>query len=512
MSQERLSMRKINEVLRLKWVNGLSNRAIARSCRISHSTVSEYVKRAAAAGLQWPLPKELDEESLYVRLFPEGRRAAKQVVQALPDWEQVQEELKKRNVTLRLLWVEYREAYAEGYGYSQYCELYRRYVSKLDPPMRLNHKAGEKLFVDYAGDTIPVIDAEHEDLRVAQIFVAVLGASSYTYAEAQPSQEMVNWIGGHVRALAFFGGAPQMLVPDNLTQGVKHPNRYEPDLNPTYLELAQHYGVAVIPARVRRPRDKAKVEVGVQVVERWILARLRNQTFFSLAGLNRAIAGLLPELNNRPMKHLEKSRRQLFEELDQPALRPLPQTPYEYATWKTARVNIDYHVEFEKHFYSVPYELIHQEVRIRASERMIEIFQQSKPQAVAFHPRSRVPGRFSTQIAHMPLKHQKAAEWTPERLLRWADEIGPHTRQLIGSILASRQHPEQAFRSCLGILRLSSQQPHAQMERACQMAREAKTLNYQGVKAFLEHLPPASPSENDLLPIHENIRGNSYYQ
>jgi transposase len=512
MSQERLSMRKINEVLRLKWVNGLSNRAIARSCRISHSTVSEYVKRAAAAGLQWPLPEELDEESLYVRLFPEGRRAAKQVVQALPDWEQVQEELKKRNVTLRLLWVEYREAYAEGYGYSQYCELYRRYVSKLDPPMRLNHKAGEKLFVDYAGDTIPVIDAEHEELRVAQIFVAVLGASSYTYAEAQPSQEMVNWIGGHVRALAFFGGAPQMLVPDNLTQGVKHPNRYEPDLNPTYLELAQHYGVAVIPARVRRPRDKAKVEVGVQVVERWILARLRNQTFFSLAGLNRAIAGLLPELNNRPMKHLEKSRRQLFEELDQPALRPLPQTPYEYATWKTARVNIDYHVEFEKHFYSVPYELIHREVRIRASERMIEIFQQSKPQAVALHPRSRVPGRFSTQIAHMPLKHQKAAEWTPERLLRWADEIGPHTRQLIGSILASRQHPEQAFRSCLGILRLSSQQPHAQMERACQMAREAKTLNYQGVKAFLEHLPPASPSENDLLPIHENIRGNSYYQ
>ncbi len=525
MTQERLSMRKVNEVLRLKWDKGLSNRAIARSCQISHSTVSEYVKRASAAGLKWPLPEELGEESLYARLFPEDHRPTQQMVQALPDWRQVQGEMKKRNMTLRLLWIEYRETQPEGYGYSQYCELYRRYLSKLDPPMRLNHKAGEKLFVDYAGDTIPVSDPAYEDLRVAQIFIGVLGASSYTYAEAQPSQEMVHWIGGHVRAMAFFGGAPEIIVPDNLTQGVKHSNPYEPDLNPTYLEMAQHYGVAVIPARVRRPRDKAKVEVGVQVVERWILARLRNRTFFSLAELNRAIAELLFELNNKPMEHLEKSRRQLFEELDQPALQPLPDRPYEYATWKTARVNIDYHVEFEKHFYSVPFDLIHQEVRIRASERMIEIFHASKPQAVALHPRSRVPGRYSTQIAHMPLKHQKAAEWTPERLLRWADEIGPLTSQLIRSIVATRQHPEQAFRSCLGILHLSSQYPQAKMEAACQMARQAKTLNYKGVKALLaesslsgvsttqsELLPSTSTSEKDSLPTHENIRGNSYYQ
>ena len=505
-------MRKINEVLRLKWANGLSNRAIARSCGIAHSTVSEYVKRAAAAGLKWPLPEELDEESLYVRLFPGDQRATPQRIQSLPNWGQVREELKKRNVTLRLLWVEYREVYPEGYGYSQYCELYRCYVSKLDPPMRLNHKAGEKLFVDYAGDTVAITNPETGEVHQAQIFVATWGASSYTYAEAQPSQEMMHWIGGHVRALTFFNGVPEIIVPDNLRQGVKHPNLYEPDLNPTYLEMAQHYGVAVIPARVKRPRDKSKVEVGVQVVERWILARLRNQTFFSLAAVNRAMALWLLELNNKPMEHLEKSRRQLFEELDQPALHPLPETPYEYATWKTARVNIDYHVEFEKHFYSVPYELIHQEVRIRASERMVEIFHQSQSQAVALHLRSRVPGRYSTQIAHMPLNHQKAAEWTPERLLRWADEIGPQTRQLIGSILATRQHPQQAFRSCLGILRLSSQHPHAQMEIACQRAGEAKTLNYQGVKALLELLPPTSSSQNDPLPTHENIRGNSYYQ
>jgi transposase len=505
-------MRKISEVLRLKWSCNLSNRAIGRSCRVSHSTVHEYLRRAEAAGLKWPLPEGLDEERLYKLLYPEYEISPKQAARPLPVWEIVHQELKKRRVTLRLLWTEYREVHADGYGYSQYCELYRRYTCKLDPPMRQNHKAGEKLFVDYAGDTIPITDPETGEIRQAQIFVATLGASSYTYAEAQLSQEMPHWIGGHVRAQAFFGGVTQIIVPDNLAQGVKRTCRYEPDLNPTYQELAQHYGVAVIPARVRKPRDKAKVEVGVQVVERWILARLRNQTFFSLAALNSAIAQLLEELNNRPMKHLGKSRKQLFEELDRPALRPLPDRPYEYATWKTARVNIDYHVEFEKHFYSVPYELIHEEVRIRASERMIEIFHKSKPDRVAVHPRSHVHGRYSTQTAHMPLKHQKAGEWTPERLLRWAEDIGPHTRQMIQAILKSRRHPEQAFRSCLGILRLSNQYIHTQVETACQTAREAKTLNYQGVKAVLELLPPAPQPENPLLPSHENIRGNSYYQ
>jgi len=509
MSQERLSMRKIKEVLRLKWASHQSNRAIARSCRISHSTVREYLKRASTAGLQWPLPEDLDEESLYARLYPESQGTGRKVDQAIPDWEHIHQELKKRNVTLRLLWVEYREAHPEGYGYSQYCELYRRYVGQLDPPMRLQHRAGEKLFVDYAGDTIPVSDPGYKDLRSAQIFVAVLGASNYTYAEAQPSQELVHWIGGHVRAFTYLGGVPEIVVPDNLKQGVKHPSWYEPDLNPTYQELAQHYDLAVIPARVKHPRDKAKVEVGVQVVERWILARLRHQTFVSLSGVNRAITDLLQELNQKPMEHLEKSRRQLFEELDQPVLRPLPPQPYEYATWKIARVNIDYHVEFEKHFYSVPFELIHQEVRIRASEHFIELFHKSQPQAVALHPRRHVPGRYSTQTAHMPANHQKALEWTPERLLRWAEEIGPSTAQVIHSILVTRQHPEQAFRSCLGILHLSRQYSSSQLETACQLAHQAKTLNYQGVKGFLEHLPPL---ENPSHPIPENIRGHSYYQ
>lgn len=505
-------MRKIGEVLRLKWECGLSNRAIARSCRISQSTVSEYLTRAERAGLSWPLPATLTEEELYRRLFPEQHPAEVPAGKPLPDWETVRKELKKRNVTLRLVWEEYREDHPDGYGYSQFCELYRRYIQKLNPPMRQSHKAGEKLFVDYAGDTVPVANPETGEIWQAQIFVAVQGASSYTYAEAQPSQELPHWIGGHVRAMLFFGGVTQIIVPDNLKQGVKSPCWYDPDLNQTYLDLAQHYGIAILPARVRKPRDKAKVEVGVQVVERWILARLRNRTFFSLAELNRAIRQLLEDLNNWPMEHLEKSRRALFEELDQPALRPLPAQPYEYATYKTVRVNLDYHVEFEKHFYSVPHTLIHQEMRVRATERMVEIYHPSKREPMAIHPRSSAPGRYSTLSEHMPDNHQKAGEWTPERLTHWAAEIGPQTAALVKSILASRQHPEQAFRSCLGILRLAGKYPHEQMELACQIAHDTQTLNYRAFKAVLDTLPPLSMPETTPLPAHENIRGTTYYQ
>lgn len=512
MSQERLSMRKIGEVLRLKWTCGLSNRAIARSCRISHSTVREYLVRAEQAGLKWPFPETLNEDDLYRLLFPEKAPVVDPHTKPLPDWEVVRKELKKRNVTLRLVWDEYREAHPDGYGYSQYCELYRRYVKKLDPPMRQSHKAGEKLFVDYAGDTVPITNSETGEITRAQIFVAVQGASSYTYAEAQSSQEMSNWIGGHVRAQLFFGGCNQIIVPDNLKQGVKSPCWYDPELNQTYLEMAQHYGVVVLPARVKRPRDKAKAEVAVQVVERWILARLRNRTFFSLPELNRVIRKLLDELNQRKMEHLEKSRRELFEELDQPALRPLPALPYEYATYKMARVNIDYHVDFEKHLYSVPHVLIHEEVRIRATERMVEIFHKSQREPVAIHPRSNVPGRYSTQTLHMPTKHQKAGEWSAERLVSWATEVGPQTAALVQAILSSRQHPEQAYRSCLGILRLAGKYAHSQMELACQIAQDAQTLNYRGVKAVLDTLPPLSTSETTPLPAHENIRGNAYYQ
>jgi transposase len=511
MAQERLTMRKIREVLRLRWECGLTHRAIARSCSISHSTVGEYLQRAEAAGLRWPIPAGLDEETLFRLLFPTPSHPSSKSIPC-PDWSLIHTELRRKSVTLRLLWVEYREASPDGYGYSQFCELYRRWAKRLQPSMRLSHRGGEKLFVDYAGQTVPIVDPHTGEVRQAQIFVAVLGASNYTYAEAHWSQDLPNWVGAHVRAFAFIGGVPEIVVPDNLKAGVKHPCRYEPDLNPTYQELAQHYGTAVIPARVRKPKDKAKAEVGVQVVERWILARLRNRTFFSLADLNQAIRELLAELNMRPMKHLGHSRREFFEVLDRPALKPLPELPYEFAIWKKARVNSDYHVEFEKHYYSVPHTLIHKAVYVRATEAAIEIF--FKNRRVASHRRTNTLGRHTTLSEHMPPAHQKYQEWSPDRFTRWAQTIGPHTTQLVQTLLASRKHPQQAYRSCLGLLRLASRYSEERLEAACRRALPAGIHSYKGVKnildAKLDQIEPEEPAPN-VPTSHENIRGQTYY-
>jgi transposase len=511
MTQERLSVRRIREVLRLKFEGGLSHRAIARSCAISHSTVREYVHRAQAAGLAWPLSETLDEDQLYRRLFPKPAPPSERVILE-PDWEHIHTELRRKGVTRRLLWLEYREAHPDGYGHSRFCEVYRLWAKKLDPPMRLSHKAGEKMYVDYAGQTVRLIDPETGEIREAHIFVATLGASNYTYTEAQWTQELSNWIGGHVRAFAFFGGIPEIVVPDNTKTGVKHPSRYEPDLNPTYQDMAEHYGVVVIPARVRKPKDKAKVEVGVQVVERWILARLRNRTFFSLAELNQAIWELLEELNHRTMHHLGKSRRELFEALDRPALKPLPTEPYELAIWKKAKVNIDYHVEFDKHFYSVPHQLIGEEVFIRVAERTVEVFHRHC--RVASHPRSRAQGRYTTQAEHMPANHRYYAEWSPDRFLRWAEKIGPQTRALIEAALVSRRHPQQTYRTCLGILGLAKRYSEERLEAACARALPAGIRSYKGVnnvlEACLDQMPLEEPASARLDP-HANIRGPSYY-
>jgi transposase len=515
MSQVRLSMRKIEEILRLKYEAKLSHRAIAQSCGVSPSTVSEYVAHAQAAGLSWPLPTGLSGEALEGLLFPQrepvsatGRRIPQ------PDWPKIHTELRRKSVTLGLLWVEYRQAHPDGYGYSQFCYCYRQWVKQLKPMMRQRHQAGEKLFIDYAGQTVPVVEPESGEIRQAQIFVAVLGASNYTYAEGHWSQELPHWIGAHVRALAFLGGVPEVLVPDNLKAGVKSPHLYEPELNPTYQEFAKHYGLAVVPARAGKPKDKAKVEVGVQVVERWILARLRNQTFFSLAELNQAITELLDELNSRPMRHLGQSRRELFASLDKPALAPLPAQPYEFARWQKARVHIDYHVVFDKHYYSVPYRLIGKEVEVRATEKVVEIFYQRTRQAS--HPRSQVQGRYSTQADHMPPTHQQFSEWSPERFLHWAKEIGPHTTQLIAAVLADRAHPQQAYRACLGILGLAKRYSNARLELACRRALPAGLLSYKGLRNLLENKldqlelePPETGTAP--LPAHANIRGESYY-
>lgn len=511
MAQERLTMRKIREVLRLKWECGVTNRAIARSCSISHSTVGEYLQRAEAAGLSWPLPADMDEDTLFRLLFPTPAHPGAKAIPS-PDWSVIHAELRKKSVTLRLLWVEYREAHSDGYGYSHFCELYRRWAQRLKPSMRLSHKAGEKLFVDYAGQTVPMVDPTSGEIHPAQLFVAVLGASNYTYAEAHWNQDLPNWTGAHVRAFAFIGGVPEIVVPDNLKAGVKHPCRYEPDLNPTYHDLAQHYGTAIIPARPYKAKDKAKVEVGVQVVERWILARLRNRTFFTLPDLNQAIRELLDELNQRPMKHLGRSRRELFETLDQPALKPLPEQPYEFAIWKRARVNIDYHVEFERHYYSVPHTLVHKEVYLRAAQNTVEVFFNNR--RVASHRRTDTPGQHTTLSEHMPPAHQHYQEWSPERFTRWAQTIGPHTTQLVQALLASRQHPQQAYRSCLGLLSLATRYGAERLEAACRRALPAGIHSYKGVKNILDaKLDQVAPEEpTPVAPTaHENIRGHTYY-
>jgi transposase len=506
-------MRKIKEVLRLHFELRLGLRQIGRSLHLPHSTVGDYLNRATRAGIGWPLPENLGDTALERTLFPPAP-ASSDNGRPLPVWEEIHTELKRKEVTLALLWEEYQARHPGGYRYSRFCDLYREWAGKLNTSMRQVHKAGEKMFVDYAGLTLPVVNRATGEIREAQIFVAVLGASSYTFAEATWSQNLADWIGSHTRAMGFFGGVPQIIVPDNLKSGVTKPDRYEPDINPTYNDLAAHYGAAVIPARVRKPKDKAKAEVAVQVVERWILARLRNRTFFSLAEANAEIARLLGSLNNRPFKKLPGSRREAFEALDRPALRPLPATAFEFAEWKKVRVNIDYHVEVEKHYYSVPYQLLKQQLDVRLTATTVECFHKSK--RVASHPRSHQKGKHSTLAEHMPKAHQEYAAWTPQRLVGWAAKTGPDTAALVEKILASRAHPQQGFRSALGLLRLGKTYGQERLEAACTRALAGAACSYKSVESILKTGLDRQPLPQTTAPsapiAHRNIRGTNYYQ
>ncbi len=438
---------------------------------------------------------------------PGSRRKAE------PDWAAIHHELRRPGVTLLLLWEEYRAIHATGYGYSRWCDLYRSWEARLSPTMRQAHPAGERLFVDYAGHPVEVVDASTGELRAAQVFVAVLGASNYTYAEATWTQSLPDWTGSHVRALEFLDGVPRTIVPDNLRAAVLRANWYEPGINPTYRDLAAHYGAAILPTRVRRPRDKAKVEAGVLVVERWILARLRNQRFFSLAELNAAIAALVADLNARPMRKLGVSRRQLFEELDRPSLSPLPAEPFVYAEWRIRRVALDYHVDVDGHYYSVPHRLLREQVEARITARTIELFH--KGERVAVHLRGGLRGRHTTLPEHMPRAHRRHAEWTIERIGREAAGIGAATGQLTALILQSRPHPEQGFRACLGILRLVHTYGRDRVEAACARGLEIGARSYGSVQSILQHgldrHPPAAAAEHELPLLHPNIRGSGYY-
>jgi len=452
----------------------------------------------------------LDDAQLEALLYPPASQVAPER-RPVPDWSAVHRELRRPNVTLSLLWEEYRGGAGaqDGFGYSWFCELYKEWVGRLKPTLRQVHTAGERVFVDFAGHAMEVIDGATGEIGRAEVFVAVLGASSYTYAEAVWSQSLPDWIAAHVNLLTFIGGVPRQIVSDNLRAGVTRACFYEPLVNRTYADMAAHYDAAVIPARPYKPRDKAKVEVGVQVVQRWILARLRNRRFFSLTELNQAIRELVDQLNDRPMRGWGTTRRALFEQLDRPALHPLPPAPYEYATWKRCRVNLDYHVEIEKHFYSVPFRLLREEVEARITAKTVEIFHRGK--LVATHPRSLRAHRPTTTAEHMPSSHQRYRDWTHERILREAAAVGHDAAALIELILRARPHPEQGFRSCIGILRLVSRYDAERVDAACARALALGTRSYSSVVAILRNRQDTKAAEPQPTLVHENIRGPGYY-
>jgi len=506
-------MRKIKETLRLHSL-GLKQQHIATSCAIAQSTVCEYLRAAEAAGLSWAQIAELGERELSARLFPERFAAVRGGQYPPPDFAAIHRELQThKHLTLQLVWEEYRQACPNGYRYSRFCELYQRWRSHQDVVLRQQHRAGEKVFIDWAGDTVPVYDRPSGEPWPASIFVAVLGASSYTFAQARRTQTLPDWIGAHLDAFEFFGGVPEIAVPDNPKTGVRKACRYEPDLNRTYQEMAAHYGIAVVPARPAKPRDKAKVEAAVLVVERWILAALRRRKFFGLAELDQAMAELLERLNDRPFRKREGTRRTLFETLERPALRPLPAERFQYGEWRTARVNIDYHIEFDRHCYSVPYQLTGQQVELRASAATVEIFHRGV--RVASHVRSRVPYQATTAAEHRPRSHQKHLEWTPSRLIQWAASVGTATAAVVERILTSKPHPEMGFRSCLGILRLAKQYSTERVEAAAARALLLNACSYQSLKSMLERgldRLPVEPAPLSRPAVeHDNLRGADYF-
>lgn len=516
MPERRLPMRQIKEVLRLHYEAHLSERQIAHACGVSRSTVQRYLERAAAANLCWPPAESLDDSQLERLLFPPPQAPSEghQPPKPQPDFVRVHQELKaNKSVTLQLLWQEFAEQHPDGAHYSWFCEQYRDWTRHLDVVLRQDHHAGEKTFVDHAGDTIPVIDPATGQTRPAYVFVAVLGASNYTYAEAAWTRGLPDWIGSHTRALAFFGGATRLIVPDQWKAGVEKPCYWDPELNRTYQEWAMHNGVAIVPARPGHARDKAKVEQGVLLVQRWVGAALRKRQFFSLAQVNEAIAERIGKLNQRPFRKLPGTRLELYQGLDRPALQPLPLRPYGFAAWKKERVRLDYHVEVDGHYYSVPDQLAQQPVEIRYTATAVEVLYRGK--RVASHARSyRKPGT-TTEASHQPKSHQRYREWTPTRLLEWAEAVGPFTRRLVEAMLVHKPHPEAGYRAAMGLHALARQYGEERLEAAATRAVRFQLYRLENIRSI-----PKTRLDRQPLPMlvtaaepvaHDNLRGAAYY-
>jgi transposase len=509
-ARRELTMRQIRQMLRLQYER-VGERQIARTLGIARSTVQDNLKRALKAGIAWPVPVELTDDILEQQLFGRGGVKPGRRLHDEPDWATLSRELKRPGVNLMVLWEEYHDTHPEGYGYSRFCDLYREFERKLSPVMRQHHVAGEKVFVDYSGKKLAIADPKTGEVREAEIFVAVLGASNYTYAEATWTQALPDWIGAHVRMFRFFGGVTRVVVPDNLKSGVNKASFYDPEINRSYAMMAAHYGVTILPARPYRPRDKAKVEAGVRFAQAYILGRLRHQTFFSLEEANRAIAQVLKDMNGRVMRRLGLSRSDLFQSVEKPALRPLPESDYEFAEWKLARVAPDYHVEAECYFYSVPHELLRAQVDVRITDRTIEVFHRGK--RVAAHARRYGGQRHDTIPEHMPSAHRRYAAWTPQRFECWAATIGPNTQGLVIAILANRPHPEQGFRTCFGIMKLFRGIDRSRAEAVAARAFAIGALNYKSVESILKNNLDRAPAAAESATVieHTNVRGKGYF-
>lgn len=515
MAKERLPMHRVREVCRLKYDCRLSNRKIARACGVDRDTVGMYLQRAEKFGLRWPFPAELTDAEIEARLFPKPIQPAG-AQRPLPDCAYIYEELrshKNLNLTLMQIWIEYKERHHEGLQYTQFCEHYHRWRKKLDYVMRQEHRAGDKMFVDFC-DGLLLVNQETGEITRTHLFVGVWGLSNFTYAEAVLDQSAPSWARCHVRAFAYSGAVPHALVPDNLKSGVTKPCFYEPEINRSYAELAAHYDTAVLPARVRHPRDKAKGEAGVLVAQRWILAVLRHKTFFTLVEMNDAIRELLEVLNTRPMKKLKKSRRELFETQDRPAALPLPDRPYQYAEWVKARVNFDYTIEVDHHIYSVPFRFLREKLDVRLTVTTLEVLQRGE--RIALHVRSYKQGGQTILDEHRPPEHRKFLEWTPARITAWAAKTGPSTATVAERIMATRRHPEEGFRACRGIIGLGEKYGAERVEAASARALEFSACSFKYIRSILvagldRVATTRDEAQQPSLPLHENVRGGEYY-
>ena len=503
-----MALRMIKDVIRLKWEAQLPHEKIAAALKVSKGVVAKYVALASAAGLDWETVRDWDERQLVARLLPRSADASPYVA---PDWGRVHRELDRKGVTLMLLWQEYVAEHPNGrtWRYTQFCEHYKAFASRLKRSMRQHRRAGEKLFIDYAGSTVALLDGKR-----AQVFVSAMAASSYTFACATEAQKLEDWIGSLVRALAFYGGVPQLIVPDNPRAVIADPDRYEPRTHPTVLDFARHYGTSVLPARPASPQDKASAESAVQVVTRWILARLRHHRFHSVAEVDAAIADLLPSLNDRPFQKLPGSRASTFAQLDAPVLMPLPASRYEIARFKTVKVHIDYHVEIEAHRYSVPHALVGQTLEARLTARGVELLLRGN--RIASHARSTRRGGFTTLEAHMPAAHRAHRDWTPQRLIAWGQGIGLATGEVVTRILEHNKHPEHGYRACLGLLGLAKRYGSARLEAACERALVLGAFKYRHVRDILLNNRDRIDLDGGVptwtSPLHPNLRGPGHYQ